>query len=208
MAGTTVGGVIETKEIGLTIGVDKGIFNNAFYDSTDNTIKLAITDTDGFGNPIYAEQGSWISEVINLSDKFLDYDKVFTNHTDNGASSIAISTRTSHDSMTWDDWTPVALDGTIQSETKQFIQVRIDFFAGYVTDVFLISEFDNEEDRDLFTDKTYIDTSNGLRLKREYEWDMTKDATWTDTGSLHRKAISRADWLRVDKLNVTSKEIK
>ncbi len=200
-----VGGVIETKEIGLSIGTG-GTFNNTFLDSTDGKIKLAIKEFDGNGNPVYVEEGYWISNIIDLQDNFLDYEKIFADYIDNGVSNISIETRVSSDKVTWDDWVAVAYDGAIQSETKQFIQIKITFFAGFVTDVFLISEFDNAEDKELF-DSEYIDTSNGLRLKRDYSFDMTMDSTWTDEGSLHKKVISRNEWIKIDKLNVVSKVV-
>lgn len=41
-----------------------------------------------------------------------------------------------------------------------------------------------------------------LQLKREYKYNMTKDSTWSDTGSLHSKNITRDEWLRIDRLDV------
>lgn len=200
----TVGGVIEKKKIGLPLGSSGGTFYNTYYDNTDNSIKLSVAKLDGNGNPVYEEEGYWISDKINLQDKFKDYEKVFTTHVDNGSSHIVIQTRTSSDGINWDNWTPIAMDGTIQSETKQYIQVKIIFYAGFVTDVYLISDFDNEDEKKLFEDNTFIDTANGLRLKREYEFDMELDESWNDEGSLHRKLISRDEWMRIDKIVLLS----
>ncbi|WP_341302232.1 hypothetical protein MHB44_07660 [Lysinibacillus sp. FSL H8-0500] len=147
---TTVGGNLEQKEIGLPVGIS-GIHNNTEIDSATGYLRLAQIDTDGQGNLVYAEEGTWISDVINLGDKFTDFEKVFSNSANNGSSSFAILTRVSDNNMDWSDWTPIALDGTIQSDTKQYIQVRIDLFAGFVTDVFLIpfEQFENNS----FTEK-------------------------------------------------------
>ncbi|MEC1179201.1 hypothetical protein P9B03_11960 [Metasolibacillus meyeri] len=143
---TTVGGNLERKEIGLPIGVS-GTHNNTEIDAATGYLRLAQVDTDDQGNPVYAEKGTWISDVINLEDKFHDFEKVFSNSIDNGASSIAILTRVSDNNVDWSEWTAVAIDGAILSDTKQYIQVRIDLLAGFVTDVFIIanSDFENNE---------------------------------------------------------------
>lgn len=353
---TTVGGILERKEIGLSIGVS-GTHNNTEIDSVTGHLRLAQVDTDGSGNPIFAEEGTWISDVINLEDKFADFEKVFSSSLDKGSSSIAILTRVSDNNMDWSDWVAVGYDGAILSDTKQYIQIRIDLFAGFVTDLFLVANSDFEKNefveeievkagsyitptltsntssplgfafaetensptyvawrafdkgnvnwystatgnitgflgfcffnesylvtqykvrdagtpftimpKDWFlegsndttngtdgkwevldsqtnqiwestnTDKIYsITKSNGrykafrlrwttnngntgstrigeldffspaqtaLQLKREYKYDMTKDSTWSDTGSLHSKKITRDEWLRIDRLQV------
>lgn len=194
-----VGGNIETEEIGLKIELS-GTHKNTEIDATGKLILKAI-DTDGSGKPVYSDEGTWISDVIDLQDNFADFDKVFTTNTDNGSSSIAILTRVSDDSVNWSDWVAVAYDGAIQSETKQFIQIRVDFFAGFETDTY---EVDKQEyvDSNKFTT---LDENKSLRLKREYEFDMTLDNTWTGEGSLHRKKITRDEWLRIDKMNVLQK---
>ncbi len=352
-----IGGNTEKKEIGLSIGIS-GTHDKTKINKDTGFLELVDIDEDGEGKPIYVEQGSWTSDVINLGDIFQDFEKVFTDSKVNGSSSFAVLTRVSSNNYDWSDWVAIAEDGTIQSDTKQFIQVRIDLFAGFVTDVFTIANSDfntNEfiEEKEVkagsyvvpkltsssptpfgfpfasselntttnaiwrafdkldtnhyftsskpaigflgycFTDKILIskykirsvtsgtilnvmpkkwilqgsnDTTNGingtwkdldtqenqtwttnntnkeysisisepyhayrinwsenngysgntgineldfyvdgttsLQLKREYEHDMTLDSTWSDTGSLHRKKITRSQWQRIDKLNV------
>lgn len=200
---TVIGGNLEKKEIGLQIGVE-GTHKNTLINE-DGHLSLKIIDIDGSGNPIYAEEGEWISNVINLEDKFQSFEKVFANETHNGVSTTAILTRVSDNSMDWSEWIAVAEDGTIQSETKQYIQVKIKLFAGFVTDIFLVSDFDNAEHINLFTPNNFIETSNGLRLKRDYKFDMNLDTNWSEEGSLHRKKITRDEWLRIDKMNVLRK---
>lgn len=41
-----------------------------------------------------------------------------------------------------------------------------------------------------------------IQLKRNYNYDMTLDSTWSDSGSLHRKPITRNEWLKIDRLDV------
>ena len=201
-----IGGNLENKEIGLPIDVS-GTHSNTQIDTTTGYLTLKQIDTDGSGRPVYVDKGTWISDVIDLQDKFADFGKIFTTSVTNGNSSIAVLTRVSDNGTVWSEWIAVAYDGTIQSDTKQFIQVRIDFFAGFVTDVFLVSEFNNVNDVNLLDNNIFIETSNGLRLKRNYEFNMTIDNSWSEEGSLYRKPITRSDWLKIDKLNVLRKEI-
>ncbi|MDD1502591.1 hypothetical protein PVA17_07395 [Lysinibacillus sp. CNPSo 3705] len=141
---TVVGGNLERKEIGLTIGVS-GTHYNTEINRTTGLLQLMQIDVDGHGNPIYTKQGSWTSDVVDLGDKFKDFEKVFTTNTNKGASSFAILTRVSDNGIDWSNWTAIAMDGAIQSDTKQFIQVRIDLFAGFVVDEFIIAKSDFEK---------------------------------------------------------------
>ncbi|OXS74292.1 hypothetical protein B1B04_09195 [Lysinibacillus sp. KCTC 33748] len=104
-----------------------------------------LVDVDGQGRPIYVEQGSWTSDVIDLGEIFQDFEKLFAENKVNGGSSFAVLTRVSDNGSDWSDWIAIAEDGAIQSETKQYIQVRIDLFAGFVTDEFFIAKSDFEK---------------------------------------------------------------
>lgn len=194
---TVVGGNLERKEIGLSIGVS-GTHDKTKINKDTGFLELVDIDVDGEGRPVYTEKGSWTSDVIDLGDIFQDFEKVFTDSKVNGASSFAVLTRVSSNNYDWSDWTPIAIDGTIQSDTKQYIQVRIDLFAGFVSDVFIISNSDLEINE-------FVEASNSLRLKREYQHNMTLYSKWTDVGSLHRKKITREDWVRIDRLEVVGK---
>ncbi|WP_144787021.1 hypothetical protein [Lysinibacillus fusiformis] len=136
-----IGGNTEKKKIGLSIGVS-GTHDKTKINKDTGFLELVDIDVDGEGKPIYVEQGSWTSDVINLGDIFQDFEKVFTDSKINGASSFAVLTRVSSNNYDWSDWVAIAEDGTIQSATKQFIQVRIDLFAGFVTDLFFIAKRD------------------------------------------------------------------
>ncbi|NOG27207.1 hypothetical protein [Lysinibacillus fusiformis] len=136
-----IGGNTEKKKIGLSIGVS-GTHDKTKINKDTVFLELVDIDVDGEGRPIYVEQGSWTSDVIDLGDVFQDFEKVFTDSTVNGASSFAVLTRVSSNNYDWSDWVAIAEDGTIQSDTKQYIQVRIDLFAGFVSDVFIIAKND------------------------------------------------------------------
>lgn len=353
-----IGGNTEKKEIGLPIDIS-GTHRNTEVDKITGNLQLVQIDLDGQGNSIYADEGTWTSDVVNLGDKFQDFEKVFTTHVVNKSTSFAILTRVSDNGHDWSDWTAIAMDGTIQSDTKQYIQIKIDLFAGFVNDVFIIAKSDFEDNKYVeqkpmissgyatptltsntsslegfpfalqiyntsydkwmafdkndskfyltsvtpsgilgfyFSDKKLVskykiktpsttsylksmpkdwilqgsnDTTTGLdgtwenldtqtnqiwttvnteyeyiisnktkysayrvnwsdnggnksyscfgeldfyeegstaiRLKRDYEFDMTLDSKWVDTGSLHRQKIARSEWLRIDSLEVKNR---
>lgn len=194
-----VGGNLEKKEIGLPIDIS-GTHDNTVIDKKTGLLRLKEIDTDGEGNPIYAKKGTWTSDVINLKDKFKDFEKVFTTHEKDGSSSFGVLTRVSKNGDDWSDWIAIAMDGTIQSDTQQYIQVKIELFAGFTTGLYIVSNFDSALDVHLFNSKEFIETSNGLRLKRDYSYGMTIDSTWSDEGYLLRKKITRDEWLRIDRL--------
>lgn len=154
-----VGSNLESKEIGLSIGLS-GTHYNTEIDAVTGYLKLKNIDIDANGNPLYADEGYWISDVINLGDIFGDFDKVFATEVINGASSLAVQTRVSDDGNDWSNWTPVAMDGTIQSDTKQYVQVKINLYAGFVHDVFTINKREYEQD------STYIE--NIVVLEEDY----------------------------------------
>ncbi len=136
-----IGGNLEKKEIGLALGVS-GTYKNTEIDKTTGHLRLTQIDFDSNENPIYAAEGSWTSDVINLGDRFNRYEKIFTTNTTNGSSSFTVSTRVSANGVNWSDWLPIATDGTIQSAMKPYIQVRIHLLAGFVSDEFIIAKGD------------------------------------------------------------------
>lgn len=155
-----VGSNLESKEIGLSIGLS-GTYYNTEIDAVTGYLKLKTIDVDAQGEPVYAEEGHWISDVINLGDKFADFDKVFTTAKQNGASSLAIQTRVSDNGYDWSDWIAVAMDGTIQSDTKQYVQVKINLYAGFVNDVFIIDKSEYVENN-IYIEEKFLSLGNYL----------------------------------------------
>ena len=175
------GGIVEQKTIGLQIGLS-GVHNKTEVINGEVQLKPIPTS---FGGTAYAEEGSWTSDVVDIGDNFNSYGKLFTTHTDNSGSTISVLTRTSDDGIVFDGWNPIAVDGTIQSVKKRFIQVRVNFYAGFGDTAYSVV--------DKYTAK-YADTTNGLKLKREYVEDMQKDDSWSDSGSLHKSTVNPDEW--------------
>ncbi|MGG2085336.1 hypothetical protein [Lysinibacillus pakistanensis] len=200
-----VGGFIEEKDIGLSIGTG-GTFNNTEL-TEDGKVRLKIAEINEFGEPIYVRQGEWISEIINIGDNFKEFGKLLIAHTSEGASSIQAYSRTSKNGRVFDNWIEVLDDGTIKSDKQPFIQVKVFFKAGEIVKTLNVGDITTSSGKDLFFENEYIETQGNLKLKRNYQRDMSLDSTWTGEGSLHRIKVNRGEWLRIDNLNVISKEV-
>ncbi|MGG0667635.1 hypothetical protein ABE073_03810 [Lederbergia citrisecunda] len=191
---------IETKEIGIPLGIDKGTFNNTEYISNSIQLKeIGRTDSD---EPVYVEEGYWESEVIDLVDKFREYDKVALSKTQDGNSVYAILTKTSDDGINFTDYIATTPDGKIQAETKRYIQIKIVLYAGFVSDTLKISSFDSALEVNNWNNTSFVEMSDGLKLKKNYSFEMIKDTSWDNEGSLLRKTVNINDWKKINSLTV------
>lgn len=188
----TQGGVIETKTIGLSIGTT-GTFINT--ELVNGQVQLKNKDD----SPFLHEEGEWISPVIDIGDNFQAFGKVFTTHVNSGSSSISILTRTSDNGIDFDAWTATAMDGAILSIKRRYISIKVVFYAAWGIQNIVISSLNNQTEALKFFNSEWIDVSNGLKLKRDYTFDMTKNSMGSDEGSLYRKKFSRDEWVRIDK---------
>lgn len=191
--------ITETKTIGIDTGLGIGTFHNTEY--VDGSIRLKVVDTDNNHNPVYAMEGYWESEIIDLVDKFKDYDTVALSKTQESKDVISIETRVSDDGINFTDYQSVSEENKIQSETKRYIQIKINFFAGMNKKEYTLFNFDSPDEIDNWNNSEFVDMTNGLRLKRNYELEMSREL-WNDEGSLHSFKVSRNDWKKVDSLNI------
>mgnify|MGYP003488821977 CR=1 FL=1 len=191
----------ETKEIGITLGIGLGTYSNTEY--VDGAIKLVKTLTTDLGDSIYVSEGYWESKAIDLVDKFQDFDRVVLSKVQTKSDTIGVFTRTSDDGVIFDEYISTTETGNIQSETRRHIQIKIVFYAGYELTNFTLSDFNSSSDATLFNNPYYIETSGGLlKLKRDYSYLMTRDSSWSSEGYLFRKKITRAEWIRLDKISI------
>lgn len=192
--------VIETKEIGISLGVGNGTFVDTEY--INGNLQLTQVSTTPTGESVYASNGYWESNPVDLVDKFNDYDKVVLTKTVFTQDFYEVLTRTSDDGITYDSYIAVAIDRTVQSPTRRFIQIKINLEAGSIEGELLISDFNETTDVNEWLNNSFVETDGKLKLKRNYQLGMTKDATWVDTGLLFRKLITRTEWKKIDSLNI------
>ena len=190
----TQGGVIETKTLGFPIGTN-GTFNNTVL--VDGKIQLG-KDAKG----VFYEEGEWISPVVDIQDNFESFGKVFASNVDSGSSSIAVLTRTSDNGLNFDSWVAVGEDGSILSQKRRYISVKIVFYASWGIASVPITSIQLANDNLMVADY-----GGSFGLKRDHEFDMTQDETWAEEGTIFRHAITRSDWIRIDKMNVLQVDI-
>jgi hypothetical protein len=191
---------IETKEIGISIGIGSGTYNNTEF--VAGNIQLSKIGENNLGEPVYQSQGSWVSDVLDLVDKFKEYDKVVLSKVQDGTANYAILTRTSDDKINFSEYVATTPEGKIQSDVKRYIQIRIDFFAGFVNETLLISDFNSPTDVNKWSNNEFIETDGALKLKRNYEYEMTQDDSWKGEGSLYRQVIQATKFKRIDSISV------
>ena len=80
----------------------------------------------------------------------------------------------------------------------------IEFVPGTAGVVHYDVGFDNSDAND-FEPNEYVEFDGVMKLKTDYEFEMTKDTNWIGEGSLHRQKITSGVWLRIDKLGVSRK---
>lgn len=191
---------VETKEIGISFDVGQGDFINT--EIVDGSLRLKIAEESSNDEPIYEKEGYWESKVLDMVDKFREYDKLAVTKTQYTKDLYKIETRTSDDGDNFNEYIALSASSHILSPMKRYIQIRITLYAGLLSETIVLSEFDSPEDVNEWEDNTYIETDGALKLKREYQFEMEEDMSWSDEGSLHRKLVSRDEWRRIDRIGV------
>jgi hypothetical protein len=188
---------IETKEIGISFDVGQGRFVNT--EVLDGSLRLKKV---GGSSDLYEKTGYWESKVIDTVDKFREYDKIAVTKVQFTKDLYKIETRTSDDNVKFGDYIALSVGGNVLSPKKRYIQIKITLYAGLVDETTIISNFNSPTDKDLWEDNTFIETDGALKLKRNYQYNMTKDASWTEAGTLLRQPIQATKFKRIDTLNI------
>lgn len=134
------GGIIEQKTIGINMQLTGTNINTELV---NGNLQLKKINSE---SEVYYSSGQWLSEIINIGDKFKEYGKlIMTTIIEKGAS-ITVLTRSSDDGVSFNQWVSISNNGDILSEKKQYLQVRIDFVAGVTKETTLIdnSKYQNE----------------------------------------------------------------
>lgn len=191
--------VIETREIGIDTGIGLGTYHNTEY--INGNIQLRQKEVNENGKPIYSMEGHWESDIVDLVDKFKEYDNVALAKTQQTKDIYSIETRVSDDGVIFSEYQATTPEGKVQSPMKRYIQVKLNFFAGLINQVYTTS-FNTEVEAGDWRNGEFVDTSSGLKLKKDYVLPMEKDATWIEAGSLHRKLIKKEDWKQINSIGV------
>lgn len=191
-------------DIGIPVDLSKGTFSNVEY--VDGKLQLAEkyeNETLPNGKKIYHEFGFWESEVIDLVDTFKDFDRIAVDITNYTKDKITIYTRTSSNGFTWTSYIPINSDNTIASPIGRYIQIKVSFTAGITDEIVTVDDFDSG-DEVKFEQNDFVQFDGKLSLKKEYEYMMTKDNSWSEEGSLFRQIIPKSKFKKIDTISIVS----
>lgn len=186
-------------DIGIPIDLTKGVFNNV--EIVNGKLQLSERETLPNGKKRYYEFGFWESEIIDLVDKFKDFDRVVANIVNKTNDSITIYTRTSSDGFSWTPYVPINQDNTIPSPIGRYIQIKVSFTAGITDEVIIVDDF-NGGDEVKFEQNEFVQFDGKLSLKKNYEYTMTKDSSWSEEGSLFRQVIPKSKLKKIDTISI------
>lgn len=188
------------SNIGIPIDLTKGIHTNT--ELKDDNIQLKeIFTTEINEDSVYESEGSWLSEVIDLVDKYTSLENLAITNIVSSTSTYKAYTSTSPDSITWSDFVEIqATTGKMLSVPERFIQIRIVFTGENSVKSELVNDFVASESKQ-FRSNDFINLDGSLGLKRDFTYKMDKDSSWTSEGNVFRKKIENTKLKRIDKLD-------
>lgn len=192
---------VATQDVGIKIDLTKGKHTNTVYDETTKKIALQkLRTTYDEKENIYAREGFWVSDIMDLVDKYTSLENLALTSELNGAEYTAY-TRTSIDNITWDEFVAINSSGKMMSVPRRYVQVKI-AFKGKITDYQEPLHDFTVKDVEKFKENEFINFGGNLELKREYEYKMSKDDTWKSDGSLFRKKIKNTKFKKIDSIKL------
>lgn len=194
-----------TQNIGVLIDLTKGTHTNTEYKDGKISLKEERKTYDLIDN-VYSHEGVWVSEQIDLVDKYTSLENLAISKIINGKSTYKAYTRTSDNAVNWDDYVEISFTtGKIMSVPKRYIQVKIEFLGLYEYKQEIIHNF-TELESAIFDENEYVQFDGALYLKRDYEFKMGKDNNWTEEGTLFRRLIKKSELKKIDSLNFKEQE--
>lgn len=189
---------IET--IGVPIDLKKGIHSNT--ELVDNKIQLKkLSATYDKTANIYTDEGFWLSDIIDLADKYTSLGNLAITNISTGSSTYKAYTRTSDDNIVWSDFIEIqAVTGRMMSPPQRYVQVKLSFNGSISNREEMIYDFVESESAK-FKDNDYVKFDGNLQLKKEFQYTMSKDANWTSEGTVFKKKIENTKLKRIDSIN-------
>jgi hypothetical protein len=151
-----------------------------FYYSYDG-----LWQFDNINRPKSTLSSTWTSATMDMTSTVVSFGSLVSSvHV--GGGTVTISTRTSGDGITWDSWVAVSSDGTINSTTHRYVQIKIvmtmpssshdEPYVSYLklnyTKLTTTIKLAN------FTDKTCYQAIQSLGAFSNYEWGFKEDETF------------------------------
>ena len=188
-----------TQNIGFDIDFnpENGSFVNV--EQIDGQLKLkSIGRTYDGAKQVFAPYGAWISNPIDLVDKYTSLGNLAMNSIVATGTSYMTYTRTSEDGATWDAWVPINIEsGEMKSVPRRFIRIKLELFGSADVVKEIVENFDTDEAFD--GDNPYVQFSGSkLALKRYYSYMMDKSDSWNGEGAVFRKTIDKSNFKKLD----------
>jgi hypothetical protein len=185
---------IQEIEIGIPISASDGEFHNTVF--KDGKLQLVEITQDIINEPVYAQEGYWISENIRLIDKFKSFKNFVKTAIGNG--NYKIYTQSSIDTYTWTDWKEINYEnGNILSPMGAWARVKIEITANKIDSQIIVDKFN---DISKF-ENDYVDNANSrLGLKKKYEFEMSKN--YSNNENIYIKHVENIKFKKIDKIRI------
>lgn len=180
------------QEIGIPIDASRGTFHNTVF--KDGKLQLVEVAQDIINEPVYVQDGYWISENIKLIDKFKSFKNFIK--TAIGSGIYKILTQSSTDGYTWTEWKEINYeDGSILSPNGSWARVKIEITANKVDSQIVVDHFNDVSK----FGNDFIDSSDGhLGLKKKYIYVMSD----TENENIYVKHVEKTKFKKIDKIRI------
>lgn len=185
------------KEFGISLNFTDGT-NINIDNSNDKLTLLKSNETyDGIYS-VYEHEGTWISNVIDLVDKYTNLGNLAITSSVYSGQSYKAYTRTSDDSQLWSEYIEIDYStGKMQSSPKRYIQIKIELQSTPTSYKESALEFNNVDE--YLSGNDYVTTQNGsLELKKNYNFEMTDD----NGDNIYKTTILSSKFKKIDRIRL------
>ena len=180
----------EEKQIVIEDGMQGGT-------TVENRVIRLTEDVSG----IMAKEGVYESSVIDMGDNFKSLYRLNVTEITEGETSIEWYTATSNDGISFEEYVPLNMDGTIASTSARYVKLKAILKADGQTVDRVIHDFTAEE-ASQFDPNEFVTFDGALKLKTSYEQEMTVDETYTGEGTLLKAVIDKSRFKKIESLEV------
>ncbi|MFF3150610.1 hypothetical protein ACFVRU_55190 [Streptomyces sp. NPDC057927] len=195
-----------TKDFGIDIDFLNGTFAKTELNGTSLELKR-ITETYDKLNLVYNNEGYWLSNVIDLVDKYTELKNLSISRTlSSDKVKYRAYTRVSSDGFIWDEFLEIDYStGKMKSENKRYLQIKLEL-TGEKDEYREIALTFNKTDTSRIKENALVDLDNSLKLKRNFNYKMSRDDSWNDSGKLVSRIITKGTFKKIDSINLTNVE--
>ena len=154
---------------------------------------------DVLGN--VAKEGLFESSIIDMGDNFKKLYRLRTIEVNQGGTLIEWYTATSSDGVTFEEYMPLNMDGTIASTSGRYVKLKAILKSDGQMVQRAVYEFNISEELE-FEASEFISLDGSLKLKTLYEQEMEVDENYVGEGTLIKTVIDRSKLKTIEGLEV------